>query len=190
PICVLLDVYSQATLAELKAAGVFRNGFLWRRWVEALYDRNRWAIRLIVAFIFTQTVATVVFSGPGVNHFLQSRCLQKQSRQIQAPHASSIGILIVLLFWLLGSLPGLLFAAAGLFRKERFRRQVGYPSRPRRSYIDLLPWLVPCAVSLPTAVFLMWVYIDTERSCRVFENLIYPASGCATKVLLLTVLNL
>uniref|UniRef100_A0A1I8HLH7 Ion_trans domain-containing protein n=2 Tax=Macrostomum lignano TaxID=282301 RepID=A0A1I8HLH7_9PLAT len=178
PISVLVDIYSQSTLAEIKALGIFRTGFLWKQWTEALYLRNRvfFVQFLFVALIFT--FASAFFAGSNVYEYLNDRCSDK-------PFTFPYGLLTILIGWITLGFFGTVAVVYGYMRKERYRRSVGYPCSPRKNVGDILGWYLPYILAFPTSIFLLWIYLDTEHSCALLGQQIYPVSGCGIMLLLI-----
>uniref|UniRef100_A0A1I8HKA1 Ion_trans domain-containing protein n=2 Tax=Macrostomum lignano TaxID=282301 RepID=A0A1I8HKA1_9PLAT len=183
PICVLVDMYGQSTLAEIKALGIFRTGFIWKQWAEVLYMRNRFFTALLLSNVIFLTAATVSVVGGGVNDFLKARC---SGRDFPFP----IGVFIILVYWFFYATFGTAASGYSLWRKEQYRRKVGYPIAPRHAHVDMLFWFLPWMLSIPISTFLLWLYSDTGNSCRLLGDHICSVSGCCILLLLLTSVSL
>ncbi|PAA64149.1 hypothetical protein BOX15_Mlig003410g1 [Macrostomum lignano] len=179
PICILLDLYGESTLPELKKIGIFRHNFIWKQWVDLLFESNKMFLYTILFVGVLLTVFTVVFTGSILNDYIKFRCAGVNTD-------TPIGTVVVLSVWLAYTSLGTFSMLYGVVRKEYIRNQVNYPKWPRKYYYDMLTWNLPTLVSFPATVGLFWIYLDAERACQLFGHFIYTFTGLCNIILLLS----
>uniref|UniRef100_A0A1I8H738 Ion_trans domain-containing protein n=1 Tax=Macrostomum lignano TaxID=282301 RepID=A0A1I8H738_9PLAT len=114
PICILLDLYGESTLPELKKIGIFRHNFIWKQWVDLLFESNKMFLYTILFVGVLLTVFTVVFTGSILNDYIKFRCAGVNTD-------TPIGTVVVLSVWLAYTSLGTFSMLYGVVRKEYIR---------------------------------------------------------------------